>query len=215
MAAVAVLWSSMLAAAAAAGFDLLGAEPLSYLGTRPPSAVLFTGGLVAAAVLLVVFHEHLRDRYPVAPGFSAAMLAGLAGQLVAAVVPIGGDPGVHRVHTGSALLLGASLPVLMWRFAAAQRPGSWRRLAYALFWVEAAACGVGLYLSAAGAAAVAEILPAAVFHCWIAALTFSPVGVLSPADTDPVRVGRLDPADDVGDAGHALQLARRPTGLHP
>lgn len=173
VAAVLFIWTSLSAATVVASFDLLGDRPLSYLGSRPDSSLLFTTGLAASALLLIVFHRHVRDRYPVSAGFSLAMLVGLAGQVVAAFVPIGGDPTVHRVHTTSALILGASLPLLMWRFAAAQPPGPWRRRSYALFWAEAAACAGGLSLSALNVAPVAEILPAAVFHAWIVTVTFA------------------------------------------
>lgn len=183
VAAVLTIWTSLSAASVVAGFDLLGDRPVSYLGSQPDSAALFTIGLAASGLLLMAFHQHLRERYTVASGFSVAMLVGLAGQVVAAFVPIGGDPTVHRVHTVSALVLGASLPLLMWRFAAAQPPGRWRRRSYAFFWWEAAACVGGLYLSALDVAPVAEILPAAVFHAWIVTVTFGadprPLAVLS------------------------------------
>ncbi|MDQ4133136.1 MAG: hypothetical protein M3179_08035 [Actinomycetota bacterium] len=170
-AAVFVVWATLLAAVARTGFDLFGEHPLSYLGTEPRSAVLFTAGLAVSALLLIGFHHYLRARFVVSAGFSLAMLAGLAGQLVAAFVPIGGDPDLHRVHTISALALGASLPLLMWRFAAGQPPGPWRRLSYAWFWAEVAACAVGLYLSARSIAPVAEIVPGAVFHAWVVTVT--------------------------------------------
>ena len=171
VAAVVTIWTALLAASTVADFDLLGEDPISYLGTQPASAVLFTMGLAVSAVLLTAFHGYLRATYRLSVGFSLAMLVGLAGQLVAAFVPIGGDPGAHRIHTTSALVLGLSLPLLMWRFAAGQPDGPGRRLAYALFWAEAAACVAGLYLSARSVAPVAEILPAAVFHAWIVAVT--------------------------------------------
>lgn len=171
VAAVAVLWTTLGVASAVAGFDLLGERPLSDLGTDPGSTVLFGGGLVGAALLFVGFHAYVRDRFPVSATFSVAMLGGMAGQLVAGVVPIGGDGAAHRVHTAAALLLGASLPVLMWRFAAAQQPGPWRRATYGLFWAEAVACAAGLYLSSRRVAALAEILPAVVFHGWTVAVT--------------------------------------------
>ncbi len=173
VAAVFVVWTTLLTATALAGFDLLGEEPLSYLGTQPGSAMLFTVGLAVPALLLTAFHQHLRERFPVSVGFSLAMLVGLAGQTVAAFVPIGGEPAVHRVHTTSALVLGASLPLLMWRFAAAQPPGSWRRLNYALVWAELAACAAGIHLSARMVAPLAEILPGAVFHAWVLTVTFA------------------------------------------
>jgi hypothetical protein len=171
LAAVVVLWTTLAAGSLLADFDLLGERPLSHLGTERASALLFSGGLVVAALLLVGFHTYVRDRFPVSPTFSVAMLVGMAAQLVAAVVPIGGAGLAHPVHTTSALVLGASLPVLMWRFAAAQPAGAWRRASYGLFWAEALACALGLWLSARSVAPVAEIVPAAVFHFWILAVT--------------------------------------------
>lgn len=187
VAAVTVLWGTLGAGTLLTGFDLLGERPLSYLGSQDRSAVLFSGGLLAGALALVAFHRHLRARYSVTTLFSAAMLAGLAGQVVAALVAIGGDGLGHRVHTTAALVLGASLPLLMWRFAASQPGGSWRRLCYGLFWAEAAAVAVGLHLSARMVAPLAEILPAAVFHLWIVAVTVFDVE-LPPAT--PATAGR-------------------------
>lgn len=181
VAAVATIWVSLTAASVAVGFDLFGEQPISYLGTSSGPPWLFTLGLMVSALLLAAFHRFVRIRYPVGSGFSFAMLAGLGGQLVAAVVPIGGEAGAHRIHTTSALVLGASLPLLMWRFAAAQPPGRWRRVTYRIFFAEVLACAVGLYLSARSIAPVAEILPAAVFHIWVIVITF--VGTRTSAPT--------------------------------
>lgn len=171
VAAITVLWVTLVAGARVSGFDLLGDRPLSYLGTRPPSALLFRGGLLVSAALFVAFHGHIRRRHPVGSGFTSAMLLGQAGQVVAALVSIAGNGVAHSVHTASALVLGASLPVLMWRFAAGQPVGPWRRASYGFFWVEVLACAVGLELSRRRIAPVAEILPAIVFHLWIVAVT--------------------------------------------
>ncbi len=173
VAAVATVWTTLLTATAISGFDLLGPDPLSYLGTPGGSPVLFTIGLAVPAVLFTAFHRHVRNSFPVGRGFSLVMLAGLAGQMVAAFVPIGGDPTDHRIHTACALALGVSLPLLMWRFAAGQVPGPWRRLAYRLFWAEAAAVAAGLYLSARRIAPLAEILPGVAFHAWVMVVTFA------------------------------------------
>lgn len=174
VAAVAVLWTVLLAAMLRSGFPLLGRRPLSWMVADPASALLFRLALVVGGLLLVVFHEHVRARYPVDRWFSVAMLGGLAGQLVAAAVPIDGGAVANGVHTAAALGLGVSLPVLIWRFAAAQPPGPWRRRAWALAAVEAAACATGIALSRSSVAPLAEIVPAAGFHLWIIAVTLGP-----------------------------------------
>lgn len=173
VAAVTTLWGTLVSATELTGFDLLGPDPLSYLGTQDRSAALFSVGLAVPAALLTVFHQEVRRRFPTGKGFSTAMLGGLAGQMVAAFLPIGGDTGAHRVHTISALVLGASLPALMWRFAAGQPPSRWRQLCYGLFWVEALSCATGLYLSSLRVAPLAEILPGAAFHIWVLVVTSS------------------------------------------
>lgn len=169
--AVAVLWGTLGAAALLSGFPLLGERPLSWMVADRATSVPFRGALLAAALLLAVFCLHVRGRYPVGRGFTFAMLGGMAMQAVAALVPIDGGPTANRVHTVAALALGVSLPVLMWRFAVAQPPGPWRRVALSLFWVEVAACTAGVLLSKAGVAPLAEIVPAAGFHLWIVVLT--------------------------------------------
>lgn len=193
VAAVAVIWATLTTAALLTGFDVVGEHPVSYLGTEGAGVALFSVGLLVSALLLTAFHQFVRSRHPVGLGFSSAMLVGLAGQMVAAFVPIGGDPGLHRIHTTSALVLGASLPLLMWRFAAGQAPGPRRRLSYRLFFAESVACAAGLYLSARSVAPVAEILPAAVFHVWVFVVTFSSVGAENEAPPPSPRRAGIEP----------------------
>ena len=173
LAAVATLWVTLGAASVVAGFDLLGHRPLSHLVSSPGAAELFGAGLAAAAVLFLAFCVWVRDRYPTSASFTVAMVGGMLAQLVAAFVPIeGGGLLASRVHTVTALALGAAIPVLMWRFAAAQPPGPLRRATGRLARTELVACVVGVWLSRGGVAPLAEIVPAAVFHAWVATLTF-------------------------------------------
>lgn len=146
-------------------------RPLSYLGTDPRSLVLFRGGLLVAAVLLVAFAWSVHREGSPAAGFLPAFLVGQAGQVVAALVPIDGAGGADEVHTTAGIVLGLSLPVLMWRYAAGQRPGAHRSRAYTLVWVEVAACVAGVVLSRAMRAPLAEAVPATGFHLWIAVVT--------------------------------------------
>ncbi len=174
MAAVVALWSTQMFLVVALGFDLVGDRPLSDLALDADIGFLFGVGLTLSAVLFIAFLRYLRHRYLLGAAFSLAMLVGMSGQFVAGVVPIGGTGTASRVHVAAALTLGASIPVLMWRFAADQPPGVWRGRYYGLFWLEAAACAAGITLSRNQVAPLAEILPALAFHVWVAVVTFGP-----------------------------------------
>ena len=204
LAAVATLWTTLGTASVVARFDLLGHRPLSHLVSSPAAAGLFAAGLAVAAVLFVGFWVWLRDRHPTSRSFSAAMVGGMVAQFVAAFVPIeGGGALATRVHTVAALALGAAIPVLMWRFAAAQPPGPLRRAAGRLARAEVAACVVGVWLSRGGVAPLAEIVPAAVFHTWVATLTFWP----APRDG---RNGSVEV-----DGAELAELVEAVTGVDP
>lgn len=153
---------------------MLGDRPLSYLALEADVGFLFGVGLMVSAVLFVTFHRHLRLRYRLGVAFSVAMLIGMAGQFIAGVVPIGGTGTASRVHVVAALTLGASIPMLMWRFAADQPPSAWRRWCYGLFWLEVVACVAGIALSRNRVAPLAEIMPALAFHAWVVTATFGP-----------------------------------------
>lgn len=171
MAAVAVLWTTIGAGMLRTGLGFLEERPLSYLGTVPRGLALFRGGLLVAAVLLVVFAWSAYRRFDAPLSFLAAFLVGQAGQVVAAVVPISGPGSSHAVHTAGGIVLGLSLPVLIWRFAGGLPRGPWRELAYRLCRLEVAAVVVGVALSRAMRAPLAEIVPAAGFHLWIGVVT--------------------------------------------
>lgn len=171
VAAVAVLWTTVGLGMWRAGLGVADDRPISYLGTDTRSMVLFRGGLMVATVLLVGFAWAVHRRLPRATGFLAVFLIGMAGQAVVATVSIAGEGVSHAIHTTGGIILGLSLPVLMWRFAAAQPPGRWRRQTYALMWLEVAGVVVGVALSNAGRAVVAEVVPAVGFHLWIIVVT--------------------------------------------
>lgn len=172
MAAVVVLWVSVGAGVYRTGLDLLGDLPVSHLGTDPRSAWLFRGGLILAAGLMAGFSWFVFDWFSAPRTFLGAFLIGLVGQVVAAAVPLSGVGASHAVHTAGGLVLGASLPVLMWRFAAGLPSGRRRRAeSYALFWAEIAACIAGIALSSSMKAPIAEIVPAVGFDLWVIAVS--------------------------------------------
>jgi len=173
VAAVATLWICVGTGAYRTGLDLVGARPLSYLGTDPRSQLVFRGGLIVAAGLMAGFAWFVLAWFGASRSFLAAFLVGLAGQVVAGVVLLTGPGWSHDVHNAGGLVLGATLPILMWRFAAGLPfgPGRRRAEAYGLFWLELAACAVGFGLSASRRAPIAEIVPALAFHLWVAVVT--------------------------------------------
>ena len=153
------------------GLGLFDDRPVSYLGTVEPTAVLFRTGLLAAAALFAAFSLFARDTFSAPLDFLVVSWIGMVGQAIVAVVPLSGAGAAHAVHTTAGLVLGISLPILMWRFASGQPPGPWRVATYRLFWLESTACVVGVVLSWSGRAALAEILPAGAYHLWVGVLT--------------------------------------------
>ena len=144
-----------------------------------------------AAVLLAAFAWFVHRLRSTPRCFLLAFLVGLGGQVVAAIVPLSGQGTSRAVHTIGGLVLGISLPILMGCFAAGQPAGSWRRLCWGLFWLEATACVAGVVLSQAMRAPIAEALPAGAFHLWILAVA--------------VHVRRSDTGRDVGAASGTVQ----------
>jgi hypothetical protein len=149
------------------GLGLADDRPISYLGADSRTAVLFRGGLILATVLLVSYAWAVGGRLPRPASFLVVFTVGMAGQAVVAVVSIAGPGASHAIHTSAGIVLGLSLPVLMWRFAAGQPPGRWRRQSYGVMWLEVAGGVAGIALSRAGRATIAEVVPAVVFHLWI------------------------------------------------
>lgn len=171
-AAVIILWGCVAAGMDRTGLGFFDDRPVSYLGTDPRSALVFRGGLVAAAVLMAGFAWFVGHWFASPRSFLVVFLTGLVGQVVAAGVRLTGPGPSHAVHTVGGLVLGASLPLLMWRFAAGLPVGSRRRAwGYGLCRIELAACVVGVGLSASGRAPIAEIVPALGFHLWVAVVT--------------------------------------------
>ncbi len=169
--AVATLWVCVGAGMYRTGLGFSDERPVSYLGTDSRSVLLFSGGLVLAALLVAGFAWFVWERFDAPDSFLAVTLIGLVGQVIAAVVPLEGHGVGRAVHAVGGIVLGLSLPALMWRFAAGLVPGRQRVHAYALCWLEVAACVVGIWLSRSGRAPIAEIVPALGFHLWIAVVT--------------------------------------------
>lgn len=172
VAAVAVLWTTVVLGMARAGLGLSDDRPISYLGADPRTTGLFRGGLIVATALLIGFAFAVGRRLARPTSFLAVFIIGMAGQAVVAVVSIAGHGASHAVHTCAGIVLGLSLPLLMWRFAASQPAGRWRRQSFGVMGLEVAACVAGVVLSRLHRATGAEMVPAVVFHSWIVAVAF-------------------------------------------
>jgi hypothetical protein len=166
-----VLWIGIGAAVLRAGFSVPGELPLSRLAADGRAEPIFGPALIVAAMLFVVFCAELARRCPVGPGFAVVMVTAMAGQFVTGVVPIGEPGRSDPVHVAAGLALGGLIPVFLGLFAIAQRPGPWRRTAFRLFSAQLAATILGVALSGAGRAALAEMLPAFFFHVWVVVVT--------------------------------------------
>jgi hypothetical protein len=175
-----------------AGLGVADDRPISYLGTDSRTVMLFRGGLLVATVLLVGFAWAVNRRLARPTGFLGVFLVGMTGQAVVATVSIAGEGASHAIHTTSGIVLGLSLPVLMWRFAAAQTPGRWRRQSYGLMWLEAASVVAGIALSRAHRAVIAEVLPAAGFHLWIIVVSVRWPAWAAGSATEAGRADRHD-----------------------
>ncbi len=169
VAAVVVLWAGIGAGMARTGLDFSGRRPISYLGTDSRSSLLFTAVMLVAAVMLATFYLFAWYWFSSSKSFLAVGLTGLLGQVVAGVVPLSGAS--HAVHATGGIVVGLSLPLLMWRFAASQPASTWRTQSYGFFWMEVAAVIVGVLLSKSMRAPIAEIVPGAGFHLWIFVVT--------------------------------------------
>ena len=160
-----MLWTTLPAGMVRAGLGVGDDRPISYLGTDPRGVVLFRVGLLVAALGFSIFALVVGRRLERPASFLIVFLAGQACQAVVAVVSIDGPN--HRVHTTAGIALGLSLPLLLWRYAAAQPPGRWRRHSYSLLGLEVGGCILGVTLSALGLAVIAEVAPAVAFHVWV------------------------------------------------
>lgn len=171
VAAVVVLWVGIGTGIARTGLDVSGRRPISYLGTDSRSSLLFTAVMLVAAVLLATFYLFVWSRFSSSKSFLAVGMTGLLGQVVAGVVPLSGAGASHAVHATGGIVVGLSLPLLMWRFAASQPASKWRTQSYGFFWMEVAAVIIGVSLSQSMRAPIAEIVPGAAFHLWIFVVT--------------------------------------------
>ncbi|MBW3575068.1 MAG: DUF998 domain-containing protein [Actinobacteria bacterium] len=197
VAAVGVLWTTVVVGMWRTGLGVTDDRAISYLGTEPRAMVLFRGGLIVATALLIGFAWVVERRLERPTGFFVVFLIGMVGQAVVATVSIGGEGASHTVHTAGGIVLGLSLPLLMWRFAAAQSPGPWRRQSYGLTWLEVAGVVAGVALSRARRAVIAEAVPAVVFHLWIIVVTVR-WRAWRPAQVD------LSPSDPAGTSSTAV-----------
>ncbi|MDQ3123243.1 MAG: hypothetical protein M3Q14_00975 [bacterium] len=149
--------------------DIFGSNPLSSVGTDNRTALIFSVGLISASLTLLFFTQYLSRVYIVSKSFLIILIVGQIGQIIAALVHFGGEQPDRAIHSYAALTLAFSIPLALWRFAAAQTDPSIRRRAYLLFWVELACfvIGIGVFSFVIKGAPIGQIITALAFHAWI------------------------------------------------
>ncbi len=171
VAVVVVLWIFVGAAMMRAHLGLFDSRPLSYLGTNPDSNRLFSCGLIVAALLMIGFSFYLRKRFQLNNWFSGTVLVGQLAQIIAAIIPYGGN--AKRYHTIAAFVLAFSIPAMMWLYAKQKKTN--QRLAYKFVIAELIdfVLGIGWFIFTNNAAPFSQILVAVVYHAWLIGLSFN------------------------------------------
>lgn len=171
LAAIIVIWSTVLLGMHLTGLGLFDDRPLSYIGTNPSTQTIFTTGLISSAVLVMCFGWYVYRTFRANKVFLVFLIIGQVGQIVSALAP---NQGTTRIiHTIFAFGIVFSLPILMWQFAKSQPAGSWKQSCYRLLYAEIISfvVGMGLFTLSKGVGPLGEALPAIAFHVWIYWLT--------------------------------------------
>lgn len=179
LAGVIILWTAITVGMVRVPLSLFDMRPLSYLGVNMRTAGLFSIALILSAILFAMFGFYLRAQYRMKSNFLTALLVGLIGQIIVAIVPYGGAGKV--IHTAAALgVLAPSLPILTYLFAKDFPKGRDQRLAYRMFDLELICfvLGIGWLVIVRTAAPLSQILPALAYHAWIITFTFRRTGTL-------------------------------------
>lgn len=174
---IGILWTSVGIGMLRTGLGLFDIRPISYLGTDPASAALFTYGLLVSAVLFIVFGHFVKTNFKVKNRFFLYLVIGQFGQITAALFKFEGHGYSHLTHTIAAFVLAFSLPLLTLKFYQSQSETAHYNLFRNLYRFELLTfvVGIGLFVFTKGIAPLGEILPTIGFHTWIVALTFSKI----------------------------------------
>lgn len=182
---VAVIWSGVIRGMLLAGLKVADKRPISYLGTNPHSAWLFSGSLIVSAILFLTFGLYLKTVYQLSSRFSEYLVIGQLGQIVAALVPYIGN--FRPVHTLAAFTLAFSLPLLINQFTIAQLKAPHYQIYRRLLWCEQITfvVGIGIFVFTRGIAPIGEALPAIGFDIWIITVTAILIQPRSPGLPNP------------------------------
>lgn len=171
--AVFVVWAGTLMSMYRTGLGLLDARPISILSTEPSSRLLFSGSLVASALLFICFAYYINTKFAVNNTFLKYFIAGQIGQIILALSPYG-ETLIGVIHLLAALTLAFSLPLLIKQFMLSQHKSPYQRTYMYLFRLEqiALVIGLGLFVFARGLVPLGEAMPAIGFHLWILVVTY-------------------------------------------
>lgn len=173
--AIAILWSSVGFSLLLIWFDVLGGMPISYLGVYPDSKLLFNGGLIVSAFLLLVFLYYLNQKLALTKAFKTVFVIGQMSQIIVALTPYDATTIIRPIHTVAGFVLAITLPLGMWLFGNTPDLSSkMKRVSRQFFMAELAIFIVGIswFVFATRGAALSEIAVAMFFDIWIIVVSY-------------------------------------------
>lgn len=184
--AICILWSTVSLSLLITKLDVLGKLPISYLGVFAESRTIFNAGLIISALLLLVFAYDLAKKFDLSKRFAIIFSAGQTAQIIVALTPFNSDSIVRPIHVIAGFVIAFTLPLSMYAFMNVDIPRDLRRITQKFLWIEIILfiLGIGWFVLASRAGALAEILTALAFDVWIA---------LSPKVSSVSHLSRLEP----------------------
>ena len=166
-----LLWVGTIIGMLRSGLSLVDTRPISYIGVATDSALFFNSLLFLSAVCFVLFGVYLYKSIGLNKSFLLVFLIGQIGQMIAAILPYGGQYKI--VHTVAAFTLATAIPIFMYIFSKSKSLGNFKTSARRLFIAELIffTVGISTFIFIDGISPIAEILPALPFHLWIILIT--------------------------------------------
>ena len=166
---IGVLWLSVTTSLLITKLDVLGTLPISYLGVFDSSKYIFNIGLILSSILLLLFSIYLYRKLNLTKLFLVIVATGQIAQVIVALTPFSSQSIARPVHVIAGFVIAFSLPLSMLAFLRSKVPNNLHKATRELFFVELILfiLGIGWFVIASRAGALAEIVTAVTFDTWI------------------------------------------------